>query len=154
MSYDSRPDTLAHIEEVRKLLYAAVKEMLWRAYFHDMSKLESPEVEAFNEYGPKLRESAYGSDEYRRNLEGMREALWHHYEANSHHPEHYTDGVHGMDLFDLVEMLCDWKAATMRHDDGSLDSSITINRGRFGYGDEIEGLLRRTAERMGLLSEG
>jgi hypothetical protein len=65
--------------------------------------------------------------------------------------EHRASGIHGMDLLDIIEMLCDWKAATLRHDNGDLSESITINRERFGYGDEIERLLRNTARNLGLL---
>lgn len=82
---------------------------------------------------------------------GMGEGLQHHYAVNRHHPEHHADGIHGMNLIDLVEMLADWKAATLRHADGDLARSIEQNRERFGYGDEIAGLLLRTAEDMGWL---
>lgn len=53
-----------------------------------------------------------------------------------------------MDLMQLTEMLCDWLAAVKRHDDGDIRRSITINRERFGYGDEIERLLLNTVEAM------
>lgn len=150
MSYDSRPDTHAHIGVVRGLLLDVVRELLDRAHVHDQSKLESPEVEVFDKFTPLLRDSTYGSDEYKEQLAAMGEGLRRHYAVtvNSHHPEHYERGIHGMDLLDLVEMLCDWKAATMRHADGDLDKSISLNRERFGYGDEIEALLRNTAERF------
>jgi hypothetical protein len=44
----------------------------------------------------------------------MKPAIQHHYKANSHHPEFYDNGVEGMSLFDVLEMLLDWKAATER----------------------------------------
>lgn len=47
-------------------------------------------------------------------------------------------GLHGMSLLDLVEMLCDWKAATLRHNDGNITCSIDINQKRFGYSDELK----------------
>jgi hypothetical protein len=56
-----------------------------------------------------------------------------------------------MSLLDVIEMLADWKAATERHADGDLDRSITHNPERFGYGDEIERLLRSTAIELGWL---
>lgn len=149
MSYDSRVETHEHIRVVRIYLLRIVKELLERAQVHDQSKLESPEVEVFDKFTPLLRDSTYGSNEYKEQLVGMGEGLRHHYAVNSHHPEHHERGIHGMDLLDLVEMLCDWRAATMRHADGDLDKSISLNRERFGYGDEIEALLRNTAERWG-----
>jgi hypothetical protein len=47
--------------------------------------------------------------------------------------------------------LCDWKAATLRHADGDLGRSILQNADRFGYGDEILGLLLNTAKAYGWL---
>ena len=151
--YDSRPDTWRHIHRVQTLIAEAINDLQKRALEHDQSKLVSPEVEVFDKFTPKLKDSTYGSDEYKSFLEGMGVGLRHHYAYNSHHPEHYgDDGIHGMDLLDLVEMLADWKAATERHADGDLDRSITHNAERFGYGPEIKGLLRKTALRFGWLS--
>jgi hypothetical protein len=80
----------------------------------------------------------------------MGEALKHHYAANSHHPEHYENGIAGMSLLDLIEMVCDWKAATERHADGDLLRSIEQNQDRFGYSDELKSILLATVAEMGL----
>lgn len=53
-------------------------------------------------------------------------------------------GILGMSLLDLTEMLCDWKAATMRHNDGDIRKSIEINQKRFGYSDELKQILLNT----------
>lgn len=152
MSYDSRPDTYAHIHQVQQYMHRAVKDLLARALRHDRSKLESPELEVFDEYTPKLAEAEYGSDEYKAFLVGMQEGLRHHYVRNSHHPEHDPRGIAGMSLLDLVEMLCDWKAATLRSKDGDLLRSITLNQERFGYTDELREILVNTAQELALLS--
>jgi hypothetical protein len=90
--YDSRPDTRKHIGEVRRLLSKVVDDFVRRQREHDASKLVSPEVEAFDEFTPKLRDSTYGSPEYEGFRKAMGEALAHHYAHNSHHPEHaYRD---------------------------------------------------------------
>lgn len=57
-----------------------------------------------------------------------------------------------MTIVQIIEMLCDWKAATLRHTNGDLAKSIKQNAERFGYGAEIEGLLLRTADSFGWLS--
>jgi hypothetical protein len=124
---------------------------MYRAHDHDLSKLEEPELSVFNEYTPKLRESTYGSEEYKAFLAGMGEGLIHHYMANDHHPEHFEGGIHGMDLLQLMEMLADWKAATLRHEDGSLRRSIAQNAERFDYGTEIYNILMNTADNLGWL---
>jgi len=151
--YDSRPDTWEHIHLVQTFMGRVSRRLDLRAREHDQSKLTEPELAGFDEYTPKLKATTYGSEEYERYRAGLGDALAHHYLVNSHHPEHYEGGIHEMCLLDLIEMLADWKAATMRHDDGDLGRSITINRERFGYGDEIEGLLRTTAKRLGWLDD-
>lgn len=151
--YDSRPDTRKHVAQVVILLGQVIADLAHRSTVHDASKFEEPELSVFNEYTPKLRDSTYGSDEYKGFLVGMGEALEHHYAVNDHHPEHFVCGVADMDLIQLIEMLADWKAATLRHADGSLDRSITQNAERFGYGPELERMLRHTAERLGWLDD-
>jgi uncharacterized protein DUF5662 len=146
MSYDSRPDTHEHIGQVRGLLLGVAANLTKRAHCHDRSKLESPEVEVFDEFTPKLRNSTYGSDEYKRFLGGMGEGLQHHYAVNDHHPEHFGEGISEMDLLQLTEMLCDWIAATRRHADGDIRRSIEQNAERFSYGEEIKRLLHNTVD--------
>ena len=129
-------------------LAAAIYSLQNRARVHDRSKLKEPEVSVFDRVTPQLQGSTYGSDEYKQFLADMKPALDHHYAKNSHHPEHFGNGIHGMNLLDLLEMLCDWIAATKRHDDGDIRRSIEINQERFGYGDEIKGLLLNTLEEL------
>ena len=144
--YDSRQDTLEHIEKVRRALWEFTHELQRRADVHDASKLESPEKEAFDEVTPALRGLTYGSDEYKANIAKLGEALKHHYAVNSHHPEHYPNGVDGMTLVDVVEMFCDWKAATERHADGNLERSIEINRERFQMSEQLAQIFQNTRE--------
>lgn len=143
---DSRIATYEHINEVQHYLSIAIKQLLSRAIVHDQSKLDSPEVEVFDEMTEKLATCTYGSEEYKGYLAKMKPALDHHYAHNSHHPEHFPDGIRGMNLFDLVEMFCDWKAATLRHNDGNLIKSIEHNQKRFGYSDDLKAILLNTAK--------
>lgn len=151
MTFDSRPDTYAHIATVRGYLLQVVQQIIWRGHDHDLSKLEQPELAVFDEFTPKLRDSTYGSNEYQKYLRDMGIGLEHHYAVNDHHPEHFTNGIHEMDLVQLIEMLADWKAATLRHADGSLRRSIEQNRTRFGYDEKMSMLLMRTASNLGWL---
>jgi len=57
---------------------------------------------------------------------------------------HQPSGLHRMSLPALLEMLCDWLAATKRHNDGDIRKSIEINQKRFGYGDELKQILLNT----------
>jgi len=149
---DQRPETKKHIVQVQKLIGGAGTKLMLRAYYHDQSKLETPEREIFDEFTPKLRGTTYGSDEYKGYLKDMKVALDHHYANNRHHPEHFKNAQNGgtweplrqMNLIDIVEMLCDWKAATMRHDDGDILNSIAFNQKRFGYSDELKAIFLNT----------
>jgi hypothetical protein len=150
--YDSRFDTAAHADRVLDLLRPVIIELRTRALRHDASKMEPPELEVFNEFTPKLRTSTYGSDEYKGFLEAMGEGLAHHYANNRHHPEHFgTSGINGMTLVDLIEMLADWKAATERHNDGSLSRSLVLQKERFGISNQLACILENTALYFGWL---
>jgi hypothetical protein len=144
--YDSREDTKQHIQQVRVFIEKIAEAIIDRGHYHDQSKLQSPEKEIFDEYTPKLAGTTYGSEEYKTYLEEMKVALSHHYSKNRHHPEYHPNGIHDMNLVDLIEMLCDWKAATMRHNDGDIMKSIEINQERFGYGDEIKQIMINTVK--------
>jgi hypothetical protein len=143
---DERFKTLRHIETVRNTLNVCVCELLLRGEQHDQSKLQSPEREMFDEYTPLLRASTYDSEEYKGFLAGMAPALAHHYANGRHHPEHFENGIRGMNLIDVLEMLCDWRSSTLRHADGDIFKSIEINQKRFGYSDELKQLFVNTAE--------
>lgn len=147
--YDSRPETRAHIAKVAANLTAVGADLLHRASVHDRSKLEEPELSTFDRVTPLLRDLTYDSPEYKAALADMGPALEHHYAVNDHHPEHHPSGIAGMDLMQITEMLCDWKAATERHADGDLRTSITKNVVRFGLSEQLEHVLLNTAERLG-----
>lgn len=144
MSYSSKDETQEHINNVRHLVNTIVVELRKRAANHDQSKLESPEVEIFDKFTPKLKDSTYGSDEYKGFLKEMGPALDHHYAFNRHHPEHFPKGVEEMNLIDLIEMFCDWKAATLRHDDGDILKSININRKRFKMSEQLVSIFQNS----------
>ena len=148
-NYDSANDTREHIGTVQRFLQDVSKKLQVRMVLHDDSKLRHPEKAMYDEYTPLLRDLTYGSEEYKECLKLMGVALRHHYEENSHHPEHYPNGVNGMSLLDLIEMLADWKAAGMRHADGNMDKSMEINRSRFGISDQLFEVLQNTRKEMG-----
>ncbi len=138
-------ETLEHILKVNHFLQVVIKELLDRGNRHDRSKLETPEVELFTEYTNKLANTTYASPEYDEYKRGLGPALEHHYAKNSHHPEHFPNGINGMNLLDVIEMFCDWKAATIRHNDGNLRKSIEHNAKRFNMSDQLKEIFENTA---------
>jgi len=144
MAYDSTKDTKDHIRNVKHFMDIVILNLAERTNKHDASKLQSPEKEIFDEFTPKLKETTYGSEQYKKFLKEMGVALQHHYFVNSHHPEHYKNGVNGMSLLDLIEMFCDWCAATLRHTDGDIVKSIDINKGRFEMTDQLHEIFKNT----------
>ena len=147
-------ETRKHIMDVAKYLNLFSIELLKRVCVHDKSKLEEPEKSVFDKYTEKLSGLTYGSEEYKKCLDEMKPALQHHYANNKHHPEFndingfsfqtLNDPIRSMDLFDIVEMLCDWMSAVKRHDNGNIYKSIEINEKRFGINEQISALFRNT----------
>jgi hypothetical protein len=154
---DSRPETYEHIGRVRTYLGDVIVDLLNRAERHDASKLRSPELEVFDEFTPALRTTEYGSEEYKANVKAMGPAIQHHYEANDHHPEHFENGIRGMSLMSLLEMLVDWKAASERTRPSAgpaprygkdFVENLRLNQERFGFSDELLQILENTAREL------
>jgi hypothetical protein len=144
--YDSTKDTKNHIKRVGFYIKSCIRELNKKAIFHDFDKIhDSVEKALFDEFTPKLKDCTFGSDEYKSYLESLKPALDIHYKNNRHHPEHFKNGISGMNLIDLLEMVCDWKASSERHADGNIMKSIEINQERFGYSDELKSILINTA---------
>lgn len=157
MDYDSTGDTMLHIHRVGDHMTDMVMRLMVRMRDHDASKLADPEKAMFDEFTPKLAEMEYGSPEYKACTTAMRESggLQHHYANNSHHPEYYENGVNGMSLLDVMEMLCDWKAAGERHaDGGDIMRSIMMNRDRYGLSQQMVDVMMNTAMEMGWVVAG
>lgn len=145
--YDSWKDTLAHIQNVRLKLMDVVQDILQRAAFHDVSKLDEPEKSIYDKHTPSLRTLEYNSDAYKEVLKKMKVGIDHHYSVSRHHPEYFADSINGMNLIDLLEMLVDWKAAGERHVLKPTDifKSIDINAERFKIEPQLVQILKNTA---------
>ena len=143
---ECKVETYKHIEKVREYIQQFIVKIYSRALEHDRAKLEDPELEVFTEYTPKLSELTYDSPEYRECLEKMNGTLQHHYAQYRHHPEHFDHGIEDMNLIDIVEMFCDWKAASERQLDGNLLKSIEKNANRFNMDPQLKRILINTAK--------
>ena len=137
-------DTWQHIHEVQKLIFNFINKLNFRALVHDYSKMQNPEMETFAKFTPLLKNTIYGTEEYKKILHEMGDAIDCHYYHNRHHPEYYLNGINGMDLVDLIEMLCDWKAASKRTKDSNFEKSLEINKERFKISDQLFQILKNT----------
>lgn len=142
--------TAKHIVRVRDLLEGAAKELQRRGEAHDQSKFTPEEMGPLKEMQAIIDregQAPFGSDEYKRRTALLKPMLVHHYARNSHHPEHYSNGVAGMDLFDLMEMFFDWKAASERGEDPAMNISTACER--FKVEPMLCRIFENTADRLG-----
>lgn len=63
-------------------------------------------------------------------------------------PTRVESNICGMNLIDLLEMICDWLSAVKRHNDGSISRSLEVNQKRFGYSDELKQILLNTVNAL------
>lgn len=144
INYDSATDTLKHILKVREYIDQVIRVLLLRGCLHDRSKLTEPEKKFFDEFTPRLSCIQYGSDEYFAVLKRMSPAISHHHKHNSHHPEYHGGNITNMNLLDIVEMLCDWKASTKRNKDGNIRKSLEHASQRWNVSKDISKILKNT----------
>ena len=140
-------ETLKHVNEVRANIWSLIKHLDKRAQVHDASKFEEPERSIFAQNTTKLAKVQYGTEEYKKLLKEVKPAIDHHYSKNTHHAEHWPNGIDDMDLLDLVEMLCDWIAATKRNKNGNIHKSIEHNQERFNINPQLSKIFTNTVNR-------
>jgi len=148
MTYDSEKDTREHIRHVDHFMKEIFFKLLDRKEKHDASKLEQPEKETYDTLVPRLKLLKYGSPEYEALLKEMKPALAHHFANNRHHPEHFENGIDDMTLVDVVEMFCDWMAASIRSDTG-FSKGLEVNKKRFNMSDQLYRIFANTAKELG-----
>lgn len=147
---ESQKDTINHIAKVQSNLSKAIYDLNDRRIVHDRSKLEEPELSGYEGLSQAVKDVAYGTPEYKDALAPFEEIIQHHYASNSHHPEHWPDGINDMSLLDIIEMLCDWKAAHDRKG-GPFGPSLAMNLKRFKMSDQLGAIIVNTASELGWL---
>jgi hypothetical protein len=153
--HDSRPETLIHSQRVGELLVQLIKQILDRSWRHDRSKTVEPELNFVNRWQPRFDNVPYGSpawDQLRREQVAENGQLL-HFQANRHHPEHFPNGINDMTLVDVVELLCDWKAASERTGAGNLPKSLAVNAVRYEMSTQLLRIMVNTAMELGWWNE-
>lgn len=134
-----------HIVAVRGAMDAVANQLRVRGAKHDRSKLSDKELPYFA-VASSLKTLKYGSREYQKALTQLGPALTHHYCNNRHHPEYFDNGIPGMNLVDIIEMVIDWNCAAARHgEDHNIFKSINHNRMRFKIPYTTAAILWNTA---------
>lgn len=113
---------------------------------HDLSKLYAPEKKYFDIWTPYKNQYPYGSKEYLQICENLKPALEHHYKVNRHHPEHYANGIYGMNILDATEAFFDWKATSDEQINSDFAKGLKINEERFEYSPELTLIFNNTAK--------
>jgi hypothetical protein len=140
----------SHIAGVREKCLKLAEDLYRRGMEHDNSKRDPEEFLPMLEHFDKLRKTKYGSEEYSTIRALIQPAVDLHYSRNTHHPEHYQNGLNGMCLLDLVEMLCDWAEASKGTVNGSIAQSMEVNKQRFGISEQLFQIMQNTVKKYQL----
>jgi hypothetical protein len=142
--------TQAHINRVAEILGDVTTVLDTRGIYHDQSKFDPIEAGLLQEMQDLIdREgpAPYGSEEYSRRTALLGPMLEHHYRNNPHHPEFFSNGIAGMNLIDVVEMICDWKAASERGQESAINLTHSIQK--YQIDPMLASILRNTCDFMG-----
>lgn len=137
--------TLLHKAHVLFYTLSFALRIIYRGIVHDNSKLFSSEAYWYGKHLPLFKTVRYGSEEYNTVLNKFQHSIDHHYSLNPHHPEHHQNGYRGMGLVDLVEMYCDWKAASKKKvGTGDFHKSLEINKSRFNMSEDVVDIFKNS----------
>lgn len=137
---------LGHKRLVGRYLQRVTNALFQRAVEHDYSKFSREEFPQYAAALPRFEKAEYGSEEYKACCKSIQPAIDHHLRVNRHHPEFFPNGVNDMNLIDVVEMVCDWIAASQRVPGNTL--RLDLQKERFGIDDQLFGLISRTVEAL------
>jgi len=131
---------------VLKYLSEIIRDLVTRAETHDDSKFTEEEFQKYVQIKKDFKEVEFGSPEYDALRAKHAGSFDIHYKNNRHHPEHFQNGIEDMTLVDLIELLVDWKAASMRNKEGgNIDKSIQISAERYKINPQLIKILENTA---------
>ena len=135
---------LGHRYDVGKSLSVLIKALIDRASEHDLDKFH-PEVvdkhcEMFEDF--QKTKPDYGTPGYDEVKDRFEDIIKRHYQASRHHPEHFERGIDGMNLVDMMEMVCDWVAATPKDQD--VFDAVGLNCSKYGIDEQLMVLIVRT----------
>lgn len=136
-----------HIMMQQNFTNEIIERIKYDSDHHDESKTKNPEFMFYCKLNKALTLVKYESKEYKEIINDPHVAM--HKESNSHHPEFYgDDGINGMTLVDIVNMLSDWKSASMTSDTPLIEG-MKKNKEKFEISDQLYQILVNTVELLG-----
>lgn len=127
-----------HRNLVSNVLKCVVSDLLRRAMMHDSSKFSDEEQLLLNNHRVDITDPNYSEV-----LRQLAEVLKHHYANNDHHPEHFKDGIVGMNLIQLVEMVADWQSCC-KMNGTNIEEMLKIQKIRFNISEDLLNIIRNT----------
>ena len=142
-------DTLMHISEVQENIEKLSGELRKRGIAHDRSKLMAVEFDGFVKSRPKFKKANYGTPEYQECVDMIKPSVEHHYKNNRHHTAYHENGIKGMNLIDVCEMVCDWVAASRRSPDQTLHDSLSYAFKKYEIDGVLQDIIKNTFKDFG-----
>lgn len=130
-----------------KFLTPMIQDLMNRGVDHDNSKFDDDEFPGLIAAMEDIKKYPYGTPEYEEMRKKHAKPFTAHYKKNRHHPEFHPNGIDDMNLVDLIEMICDWKAASMRAENGgNIYNSIKIATEKYNPSPQLVKILENTAK--------
>ena len=152
-------DTRRHQQFVIEKMMLCVKRLIDKATSHDSSKFSDQEKPFYINPVWELNTDyvVYGSEKYKEICKRMGPGFAHHVSHNDHHPEFFesfavqtlNDPIRAMDLFAILEMLCDWMAAAKRKGNSPLLALDALKK-KYHIDEQLEAVMRNT---VGIIEE-
>lgn len=117
---------IRHRDNIQTALSRIVNEIEERGLRHDLSKFKEDEAEGFVRINKTARNCEYGSEEYENTMvkeKGEDGCITKHFSRNRHHVE-FHDSAHDMTFIDIIEMVCDWWAASKTYGTNTLQKKL------------------------------
>lgn len=141
--------TVRHIRTIQAYMTLIGREWAERTRRHDESKFDTIELEGYVGIAEATKGLTAGSQEYLDALEPYRKVIKRHYLLNDHHPEHFDSGVNGMNLIQILEMVCDWIAASTDREMHPMQS-IDAQCERFNIDAQLKKIIINTMNQLGI----
>ena len=136
-----------HIKDIQEILNKLSFKLINRGKEHDDSKFKDPEFSEFSQTVEMDSLIEYGSEEHKNKQKKLEGVINLHHYNNTHHPEHWENGIEDMTLLDLLEMITDWSVASKKYKNGDVYKSLDINCKKYSISPQLKKILLNIIER-------